>query len=57
MAQFLSGLGVFGILVFFFLVIVLPICVYTAQKWAYKCFRELEKVNKKMDSLLSKWPE
>lgn len=45
--------GLFGILIFLLLAIILPISVYAAQKWAYKCFKELEKINQKMDRLLS----
>lgn len=50
----MGGLGVFGILILLLLAIILPISVYAAQKWAYKCFKELEKLNQKMDRLLSK---
>jgi hypothetical protein len=45
----MGGLGVFGILILLLLAIILPISVYAAQKWAYKCFKELEKLNQKMD--------
>ena len=54
MGEVMGGLGLFGILVFLLLAIILPISVYAAQKWAYKCFKELEKLNQKMDRLLSK---
>jgi hypothetical protein len=50
----LGSLGILGILVFIFLGIILPISVYAAQKWAYKCYRELEELNQRMDDLLSK---
>ena len=50
----LGSLGLFGILIFILLAIILPIAVYAAQKWAYKCFKELEILNRKMDRLLSK---
>jgi hypothetical protein len=54
MGEIIGGLGLIGILIFIFLGIILPISVYAAQKWAYKCFRELEKLNEKIDRLLSK---
>lgn len=54
MYEIMGGLGFFGIVIFIFLAIILPISVYCAQKWAYKCFKELEKLNQKMDRLLSK---
>ncbi|HOE44053.1 MAG TPA: hypothetical protein PLB25_20840 [Rhodoferax sp.] len=54
MNQILGSLGIFGILIFIFLVIILPISVYAAQKWAYKCFKELEKLNEKIDRLSPK---
>ena len=54
MREVMGGFGGFGILIFLLLVIILPISVYAAQKWAYKCFKELEKLNQKMDQLLSK---
>jgi hypothetical protein len=50
----LASLGIFGILIFLFLAIILPISVYCAQKWAYKCYKELRKINDKMDLLVSK---
>jgi hypothetical protein len=57
MYEILGALGLFGflgILIFLFLAIILPISVYSAQKWAYKWFKELEILNEKMDRLLSK---
>ena len=57
MYQITDAFGVFGILgvaIFILLAIILPISVYSAQKWAYKCFKELEALNQKMDRLLSK---
>lgn len=49
-----GGIGLFLILIFLILTLILPISVYAAQKWAYKCFKELEKLNQKVDRLLSK---
>jgi len=43
--QTIEGLGLATILVFIFLAIVLPISAYCAQKWAYKCYKELQKLN------------
>jgi hypothetical protein len=51
MGQVLGGLGLFGILLFIVLGIILPISVYAAQKWAYKCFRELQALNRKLSEL------
>jgi hypothetical protein len=48
--EYLGALGGFGVLIFLFILIVLgiilPISVYAAQKWAYRCFVELELVKK-----------
>jgi len=54
MYELMGGFGIFGILIFLLLAIILPISVYSAQKWAYKSFKELEKLNQKMDRLLTK---
>ena len=54
MGVMLGELGLFGMIIFLLLAIILPISVYAAQKWAYKCYKELEKLNQKMDRLLSK---
>ena len=47
-------LGLLGIVIFVFLCIILPISVYCAQKWAYKCYLELRKLNLAMEMLLDK---
>lgn len=49
----LGGLGTIGIMIFIFLVIVMPICIYAAKNWEYKCFKELQAINKKLDQLPS----
>ena len=43
-------------LLFFWLVLIvltvmLPVSVYCAQKWAYKCYQELKKLNKNLESM------
>lgn len=34
--------------IFFVAFMVAIICLYTAQKWAYRCFKELSEINRKM---------
>jgi hypothetical protein len=53
LATAFGGLGLFGILIFILLVILVPVSVYAAQKWAYRCYRELRELNKKMDQLIA----
>ena len=31
------------------LVVLVPVSCYAAQKWAYKCFRELQKIRRAME--------
>ena len=49
MGDLFGALGLFGVLAFFLLVIVMPISVYSAQKWAYKCYRELQEINRLLE--------
>ncbi len=44
--EVLGTLGIFGVLTFILLVVVMPISVYAAQKWAYRCYRELQELNR-----------
>lgn len=39
------------------LVILLPFSAYSAQKWAYRCYQELVKLNRKLDSTASRPPQ
>ncbi len=41
--------GIIGGLVLFAILIILPICVYYAQKWAYECYKELRKINESIN--------
>ena len=53
--EILTGALAFFWIILLILAILLPIFVYTAQKWAYKCYKELIIVNKtlsKMDDKL-----
>jgi hypothetical protein len=45
MAELFGTLGFLGVLAFFPLVIVMSISVYAAQKWTYKCYRELREID------------
>ncbi len=47
----LGALGAFGVLVFILLCIILPISAYGAQKWAYKCYKELQRLNRNIQML------
>ena len=40
-----------GLVVFLLVCILLPISAYSAQKYAYKCFRELEKMTRRLEAL------
>jgi hypothetical protein len=33
------------------MVILIPFSVYSAQKWAHKCYTELQKITKKIDDI------
>lgn len=47
MAEIGMALSLIGFVVF-----VIVVCsVYAAQKWAHRCFKELEKLNAKINSL------
>lgn len=54
----LAALGSIGILVFVFVLVVLgiimPISAYSAQKWAYKCFLELQKLNAAVELVIAR---
>jgi hypothetical protein len=52
MGEVFGGLGIVGVLVFVFLAIIMPISVYAAQKWAYKCFVELQRLNENIERLV-----
>jgi len=44
-----------GLVIIGFIVIIVMVCsIYAGQKWAYKCFKELEKINAKIDQFMSK---
>lgn len=45
--------GMMGVawLVGIVLIILIPFSVYSAQKWAHKCYEELQKVNRKLDAI------
>ena len=53
MLETIGALGLFGVLAFILLVVIMPISVYAAQKWAYKCYRELERTNELLSQLTS----
>ncbi len=41
------------ILIFGFLILMIPVMIYLIQKWTYKNFKELQKLNRKMEQFLS----
>jgi len=51
MNEIIGSIGFFGILILILLGILLPFSAYSAQKWAYKCFKELRTLNDKIDRL------
>lgn len=58
--QLLLGLGVMGasmaVLILGVLAIIMPWSVYSAQKWAHRCFKELEKMNRRLERMEKRGP-
>ena len=50
--EFGALLIVVCLIAFVVCVILIPFAVYAAQKWAYKCYKEMVEVNKKLDELI-----
>jgi hypothetical protein len=46
-----AGLGGLALLVLIVLAVLLPYSAYSAQKWAHRCYKELVKMNEKLDKL------
>lgn len=40
-------IGFVGLIMLGFFALIMPVSVYNAQKWAKKCYLELEKINKR----------
>ena len=38
-------------LIFIILIVTIPLSIYSAQKWAHLCYKELKKLNKTLDTL------
>jgi len=51
MSEMMGGMGIVGSLIFIVLIFMIPISIYAAQKWAYKCYRELQKMNETVASI------
>jgi hypothetical protein len=51
MMELFAGGSFIAIGVFVILAILMPICVYSAQKWAYRCYKELAKANQILERL------
>lgn len=52
----LGGLGVLAFVALFalaILTILVPVMIYTGQKWAYRCYQELTKTNATLKALLA----
>jgi Tfp pilus assembly protein PilW len=50
----LGGVGVFmAVLVFGLFVILMPLSMYAAQKWAYRTYQEVAKLNAQFETLLT----
>lgn len=49
----MGGFGFLGI-VFIMFILLIPFGIYSAQKWAYKCYIELQKLNKNFDRYYTK---
>jgi hypothetical protein len=48
-----AGMGTIFTIILVICTIVLPISVYAAQKWAYKCYTQLIKLNENIEKLLA----
>lgn len=48
-AWIMGGTVAFVVLVWFTLI--MPWSVYSAQKWAHRCFKELEEMNKRLERI------
>jgi hypothetical protein len=52
--QQLGGVGLLiAVLVFGLLVILMPLSMYAAQKWAYRTYQEVAKLNAQFETLLT----
>lgn len=51
MNEILAGMGGIILVIFIALVILIPVFIYSAQRYAHKCYRELVKLNKTVESL------
>jgi len=51
LGQGLPDVGVFLTGLYIFLLILVPVCIFATQVWAYKCYIELRKLNSKVESL------
>ncbi len=51
MAELYGSLGIIGIVILIIFIVLIPISIYSAQKYAYKCFKELQKINNKIDAI------
>lgn len=45
-----------GVVAFVLMAILLPFSAYAAQKWAYRCHKELAAINEKLDRLQASPP-
>jgi len=52
MSGIIASLGMIGTLIFILLIIMIPISIYAAQKWAHKCYTELRRTNAMLERLL-----
>jgi hypothetical protein len=51
MAELFAGGSFIALILFAVLAILMPVCVYTAQKYAYRCYKELVKVNQALERI------
>ena len=57
MFELIGALGFFGVFILILLGVIMPISVYAAQKWAYRCFKELREMNERLERLEHRPPE
>ena len=48
----IASIGIIGWIIFIIMGILLPFSAYAAQKWAYKTYKEAQKLNKTLEKML-----
>lgn len=54
LAALSMGFGGYLFILFIICSIIVPVSIYAAQKWTYRCYKELCKLNKNIEKLIEK---